>query len=394
MRTLELALKDLRQVLRDRRALLFLLVMPIVFTGFMGFAQRPPEPGDPRLPVGLVIADDGVLGAQLPRLIEASTTVRPVAVAEAAELDERVRTGELAAAVVLPAGFSRQALAGETLPIQLIADTLTPTGQTARQAVQGIVTRLLGTAEIGRLSVERLPARERDAAWERAVLQAADAWLAAPLAIRVELATAPQAETPRPAAFAQSSPGMLVMFALFSLTNTALVLVLERKTRTLQRMLTTSMSRAEIILGHLLAMFTLVFVQGLILIVFGQLAFGVDYLREPLAVLLVLAALALCVASLGLLLSALAKGEEQVTLFALIAMFVFSALGGAWFPLEGVGSTFAALGHLTPAAWAMTGFQNIIVRGLGLGSILLPVGLLLAYAGGFFGLAVWRFRFE
>jgi len=89
-----------------------------------------------------------------------------------------------------------------------------------------------------------------------------------------------------------------------------------------------------------------------------------------------------------------AKAEDQVSLFSLIAMFVFSALGGAWFPLEFAGQVFATLGHLMPSAWAMDGFQNVIVRGLGLSSVLLPVGVLLAYAAGFFGLAVWRFRFE
>jgi len=42
----------------------------------------------------------------------------------------------------------------------------------------------------------------------------------------------------------------------------------------------------------------------------------------------------------------------------------------------------------------MDGFQNIILRGLGLDSVLLPAGILLVYAVVFFGLAVWRFRFE
>jgi ABC-2 type transport system permease protein len=94
----------------------------------------------------------------------------------------------------------------------------------------------------------------------------------------------------------------------------------------------------------------------------------------------------------GLLIGVLAKGEEQVTLFSLIAMFIFSALGGTWFPLEGAGSAFATVGRLMPSAWAMNGFQNILIRGLPLGSVALPAGILLAYALAFFGVAVWRFR--
>jgi ABC-2 type transport system permease protein len=67
-------------------------------------------------------------------------------------------------------------------------------------------------------------------------------------------------------------------------------------------------------------------------------------------------------------------------------------MGGAWFPLEGSGGTFASIGRLMPSAWAMNGYQNILVRGLGLGSTWLPVLVLLAYSLAFFGLAVWRFR--
>jgi len=45
-----------------------------------------------------------------------------------------------------------------------------------------------------------------------------------------------------------------------------------------------------------------------------------------------------------------------------------------------------------PSAWAMTGLQNILMRGLGLSASWLPAGILLGYALGFLGLAVWRFK--
>jgi len=45
-----------------------------------------------------------------------------------------------------------------------------------------------------------------------------------------------------------------------------------------------------------------------------------------------------------------------------------------------------------PSAWAMNGYQNILIRGLGFESAWMPTLILLAYALGFFLLAVWRFR--
>jgi ABC-2 type transport system permease protein len=102
--------------------------------------------------------------------------------------------------------------------------------------------------------------------------------------------------------------------------------------------------------------------------------------------------LGLWIASLGLLIGVLVKNDSQVVLFSLMAMFIFSAMGGTWFPLESSSGAFAAIGKLLPSAWAMTGYQNILIRGMGWESAAVPAAALLAYAIGFFVLAVWRFR--
>jgi ABC-2 type transport system permease protein len=183
-----------------------------------------------------------------------------------------------------------------------------------------------------------------------------------------------------------------VQFAIFGLITSAQILLQERKTRTLQRLITTAMKPWEIVAGHMLAMFTLTFLQTAMLVVFGQLALNVNYMSEPLGTLLVSVALGSWVASMGLLIGVIAKADDQVILYSMIAMFLFSALGGTWFPLESAGGAFAAIGNAMPSAWAMNGYQNILIRGLGLESTWTPALILLAYALGFFGLAVWRFR--
>ncbi len=401
MRVIDLALKDLSQIIRDKKSALFLVIMPIVFTGFMGLALGRGTQTDSRLPLGFVTADaSGILSQNLQSMLNESKTLRVVSATDETQAAEQVQQGTLAAALIVPANFSAGTLAGDTVNLKLIADVNTPGGATARQAVQAIVARVLSMAQVGKLSVEQINAVQpfsSDAARQttmlNAIAEASHAWRDPQLTVTMEDAYAAKTSS-APSSFAQSSPGMMVMFAVFGLTTTAMLLVTERKTRTLQRMITTGMSRAEIIAGHVLAMFVVVFAQELLLVLVGQMVFGVNYAREPLAIALVMAALALWTASLGLFIGVLAKVEDQAALWSLIAMFVFSALGGAWFPLEVTGQTFAMIGHLMPSAWAMDGFQNIVVRGLAFGSVLAPAGILLAYAAGFFGLAVWRFRFE
>jgi ABC-2 type transport system permease protein len=187
---------------------------------------------------------------------------------------------------------------------------------------------------------------------------------------------------------------MLVQFSIFGLITSAMILMTERRSRTLMRLITTRISRAGIIGGHVIAMFLIVLFQEVVLVSLGQLVFGVNYLAAPAGTLLMMVAVAAWASSMGLLIGALARKEQQVVAFSLAAMFVFAALGGAWFPLDVAGKAFARVGGLLPSAWAMTGFQNIVLRELGSGSALLPAGLILVWAAAFFGIATWRFKFE
>lgn len=409
MRLVDIALKDLLQIVRDWKSALFLVVMPVLFTFFFGFVLNPvfaAEESDPRLPVGIVNEDvEGGLGEQLATLLESSSVIRPVVLSgnDAEEADALVEDGEMAVVVVIPAGYSERLLADEGATLALIADESSPAGQTAATAVESATNRLLGAVEAAHISAETAAAQVgfSDAAARRAyvdegVTQAIDAWETPPFTVQVQRGNLAQpTDSPQPEnGFVQSSPGMMVQFAIFGLITAAMVLVMERRTGALQRLMTTPIRPAQVIGGHVLAMFLVVFVQQAILIVLGQFLFGVDYLREPLAVLVVSVSLSLWAASLGLLISVFSNGEDQVIVLSLVAMFLFASLGGAWFPLEVAGKAFAAIGHLTPTAWAMDGFQNVVLRGLGLNSVLFPAGILLAYAAAFFGLAVWRFRYE
>jgi len=401
MRVLDIALKDLLQVIRDKKSLLFLVLMPVAFTLIFGFAFRWQEK-ESRLPVGWVNRDpSGALASQLHDLVAANVAIEIVSVGGDDEyLEGQVEDEEFVAVAIVPEGFSARALAGQSMPLTLIVPN-SMAGQTATTAIQSAAKRLLGAVQAAQLGVEALAAQQpfadaamRQAALEANLAQAIAAWQQPAFSVDLEPATGAQARGRPPSGFQQSSPGMIVQFAIFGLMSSATVLVMERKEGTLKRMLAAPVRRVASMAGHLLALFSIAFLQGLLLVALGQFAFGVGYLHEPRGTLLMLVALGLWVTSLGLLIGTLARTELQVMTLSFVAMILFAALGGAWFPLETAGSAFSRVGHLLPTAWAMEGLQNIVVRGQGFNSALLPAGIVLAYAAAFFGIAVWRFRFE
>jgi ABC-2 type transport system permease protein len=392
IRILDITLKDLMQLSRDFKTFMFLLIMPVVFTFLFGYAFGGFSGGatDSRLPVGYLSQDGHWVTDSLHDLLSKSEVIRldEKIFNSAEDLEKLVADGDLAAAIIVPDGYGRAVLKNKTARLIVIANTNTSAWTTIEAELLTLASRLDGAVRtatiIEQINAEGIP-------FEYAFEQSLTAWDEPPIVIEETTSLALE-NTGNDSALAHTAPGMMLQFAIAGLLTAAQVIVTERKSRTLERLLTTATNRVHIILGHYLAIFCLIFFQFMILITFAQLALKVDYLRVPAATLVVAFSAALCISALGLLIGILAKTEEQAIMFSLIPMFVFAGLGGAWVPLEVTGPTFQAIGHLSPVAWGMDGFENIVARGLGFESTLLPAAALIGYAIFFFVLAVQRFR--
>jgi len=404
MRIFDLAIKDLRQITRDRKSFLFLLIIPIAFTLLFGFAFGGSGSGDPRLPIGVADEDGSQLSRQLLAMLSASAVVRiDDQDTTIADLQEMVANEEIAAAVLIPAGFADSLLVGEAQPLTIIGSG--QAGFTVEGEVQTAAARIMSAVQAANLSVETAIDKDllptgagQQAYFDEAFSRAMAAWESPPVSIRHDQSSASadeaQAASSRSMIFAHASPGMMAQFAIAGLIGAAGILVVEKKTNALQRLLTTNMSKGQILAGHFLAMFVMIFLQLSVLILFGQIFLDLPYLGQPLATILMTAVTALFCASLGMLIGTAAKTEEQVVGLSLVPMFLLSALGGAWVPLEFTPETFQRIAYLTPLAWVMDGYQDILIRGQGLEALGMAMLILIAYALLLLALAVWRFRAE
>jgi len=391
IRIIDIAFKDLMQLSRDFRTFMFLLIMPIIFTFLFGFAFGGFGGGnsDSRLPVGYISQDNYWVTTSLHDLLDKSEVVRldENIFHSTSDLEKLVADGDLAAAIIVPHGYGKAMLKNKGVRLIVIANTNTQAWTTVEAELLTLTDRLdsaVRTATIiNQIDSERMP-------FNYAFKKSLSAWDNPPIAITETTSLAVKKTSGQGMTSAHNSPGFMLQFAIAGLLTAAQIIVTERKSRTLQRLLTTATQRIHIIFGHYLALFLLIFTQFIILIVFGQFVLKVDYLRVPSATLLVAFSAALCIAAMGLLIGILARSEEQAVIFSLIPMFIFSGLGGAWVPLEVTGATFSAIGHLTPVAWGLDGFENICARGLGFESVLIPSAALVGYALLFFSLAVWR----
>ncbi|MBA3072216.1 MAG: ABC transporter permease [Anaerolineae bacterium] len=392
---INIAMKDLKQTFRDWKSFLFLLIMPIAFTFLFGFAfsGSSDKEQDLRLPVGIVNYDSqSLIGQNLESNLNSSNVIK-LQSGDEEKLITQVTKKDLVAALIIPAGYGDSLKSENPLQLILWVDSASSDGMGVQTEI-GMQAKRLGSAVL----TAKILSPESGISFDQVFKITLQEWDNPPVALSQSTKISQTIETQTVETtennFTHSSPGMILQFAIAGLITCAQVIVSERKNNCLKRLMTTSASRAQVLLGHYLSVLLTIFAQFSLLILFGALVLKLNYFSQPLAILLIAVTASLCIAALGLLIGVVAKSEEQAIGFSLICMFLFSGLGGAWVPLEFTGKVFQSIGHITPLAWAMDGFKNILARSLGLESAWLPAAALLGYAILFFILANWKFKTE
>ncbi|MCL4879372.1 MAG: ABC transporter permease [Anaerolineae bacterium] len=307
--------------------------------------------------------------------------------------EDRIKEGSTTAILMIPVGFGAALEAGESVALiyqsndQFNAPTIT------RTAVETAISEVGGSALIARIGVETaeeffggsstsdLPELQTEA---RAGLQNPPA----------QLVTKSTGKNPNQVFGAsQSVPGIGTMFVLFSLTGLAINLVLEREQGTLQRLFTLPAPKSYIVIGKVLGAFFFGVIQFTVFVVVGILM-KVDWGSNYLAIALVVLAYCFAGTALGFAMATLVRTSNQAGGISTLIVLTLAPLGGAWWPLEIVPESMQTVGHLSPIAWAMDGFGDIIYDGGGVMDVLPEVGVLLLMAGVLLVFSVWRFRYE
>ena len=304
------------------------------------------------------------------------------------DLQEDVRQGLAAGAVIIPDGYQESLFSGNPSALQVIVDPDNTSGTSVESAVRQAAIRI----HTSTISAQIASDLGKD--FDQKLEEGLAAWSEPAFSVRMTSTGAEDRSAAETNAFANSSPGMMMQFAIAGLIGAGEVIVTERKTRSLQRLLTTSISKAEILIGHYLAMVVMIFSQLIVLIGFGEAFLRLDYFTHPGATLLMALTTAMAIGGMGLLIGALAQNPDMMPVFALIPMFIFSGIGGAWVPLDVMGEAMRKISRISPVAWGMEGFQDILIRGQGLSAVLPPAGALVGFAVLFTSLAIWLFKFE
>jgi ABC-2 type transport system permease protein len=161
--------------------------------------------------------------------------------------------------------------------------------------------------------------------------------------------------------------------------NFAIGLVRERTSGTMARLLTSPLTRRQILLGKALACFLAMLAVEALLVGVGVLGFGV---RPTSWSLLAAAVLAAAAAFTGIMmaLSVVAETEQAASGAAWATLLVLAMLGGGMVPLFVMPRWMLTASGVSPAKWAILALEGALWRGFTPAEMALPLGLLLAIA--------------
>lgn len=170
--------------------------------------------------------------------------------------------------------------------------------------------------------------------------------------------------------------GFVVFFFVFLISGMALLK--ERTSGTLERLLATPVKRSEIVYGYMLSYGFIAILQTAVVVLAAIWLLDVEVVGNLFHVIIVNVVLALVALAFGILLSTLAKSEFQMMQFiplVIIPQLFFSGI----IPLSSMGDWAQTVGKFLPLTYSGDAMSQIILYGRGIGDILPNIGLLLIF---------------
>ena len=396
---LAILLKDLAVLLQDRTSLLLVIAGPLVLTVGMGLVTGSfggsDAPAVGSIPLLIVDEDGGEPAAALIDVFnseELADLLDPAAGNDETAAVEAVRAGNVAAAVVIPAGFSDSLMPDpatgrppDPVALRVYGDPGSPVRSGIVRAItEEFTARVESGIETVGIALEQLATSGAVAPGDlpetgRQLGEQVFAGGAAPAEslIRVQV----ESDTPEGGEFdllSYFAPSFALFFLMYAVTLGARTLVTEKRQGTLARMLIAPVTTGQVLGGKVAAIFTGGFLQLAALVVLTSVLIGVNW-GEPAGVLLLITSAALAATGWGVLIASAARNSEQIGALGMSVTLLFGVLSGSFFPVDSTGALLNGLSRITPNRWAMDGFLSLI-GGEGVASVLAPVGVLLAMA--------------
>jgi drug efflux transport system permease protein len=345
---LAVGLKELRQIVRDRRTLLILLLVPAIFLLLYGYALN----FDIRnLRLAVQDRDRSAASRELVSSFANSGYFDLVGYVDAnAELEQLIDRNEVRVVLGIPSGFARDLEMSRPTTVQVIID-----GENANTAstAMGYATSIVGN------------------------FSATKAIEIAPRLVKSMASVAPRAPGPlitaEPRIWYNPSlksalflvPGLIAYISMITaVVSTALSVVREKERGTMEQVRMAPLSPASYIIGKTLPYLGISFLSALLIILISMVLFELPMNGSWALLILAIGLFLVGAQAQGLLVSTIAETQQVAFQVALLSSFLPTfILSGFIFPISSMPSVVQAITYIVPARYFLVALRAIVLKG-------------------------------
>lgn len=352
--------KEFLQLLRNRQLLVILVLTPIVQLLMYGFALSPEVK---HLRLGVIDYSESPLSRELiARLTTNGVFDLMQSGGNERSLAEKVRDGGLDTGMVIGPEFERLLKSKKSPKVQVLLDGVDAnTAGIAASYVNQIFGNFMPT---NTSSASQLIDLDSSFIYNPGLISS---WFFVPGVIGMVLNIA----------------GILVSSA---------TLLREKETGTLEQLLMTPVSSAEILIAKIVPLVVVLFVNIGVSLTVAMTVFGLPFRGNPLTLLLISLLYVFVVMSIGIALATISANQRQAMLISFFITMPVIQLSGAISPLESMPPFFRTLALLNPLMYYIVCLKGVLLKGVGLEILWPEIIVLCCFAFVLLAASASRFR--
>ncbi len=365
-----LIVKELRQLMRDKRMRFLAIAAPVIQLVALGYAATTDVKSIP-----MVVCDQD--RSSISRGLVSRFTNSGYFVVEGMEdstdgIGRHIERGYAWIALVIPPKFSADVLARRTARLQLVAD-----GSDANSSniAIGYASMVVNDYSQGILldMVEKTPMAVKPAR----VLPQVRVWYNESLTSRNFMV-----------------PGVVALVLMIvTLTLTSMAVVREKEIGTMEQLLVTPIKPYQIIIGKLIPYALVGMVDVTLVLLFAVYWFDVPMRGNVFLVYGMSGLFILTTLGIGLFISTIAKTQQQAMMIAQFGFFIpVMYFSGFIFPIENMPTAIQYLTYLIPLRYFLDAIRNIFLKGTGMETLWFDALALAVLGVAVLSVAILRFR--
>ncbi|MDP4095111.1 MAG: ABC transporter permease, partial [Bacillota bacterium] len=362
IRFLTLLKNDIKLFFKDWKAVILLLVMPVLFIALFIYVLTPyinkTSFVDP-FPVALVDKEDTAQTRVLSRQLDEIELFSEVLRVNDSEARELLGQNRAAAEIIIPQGFSESILSGENKPVTVIGNKAMPLQAYVAKNVVQTATDLLSASESALNTIDhfgskagingKVRSKDYDDSMTQLLINALSR-----KEIFSEVQNSSQFDL-TPAEYFTS--GLIIIFLMFAGMPAMKMLVWERNYGISRRLASTPAKPYQIILSKFIVSILLSILQFAV-IVAATAVFFHNYWGAPLKnILYIFAAIILAVSAWSVFVSAISKTTAAADAIGNLGILLMAVVGGSIYPLSSMPDFIKSISKFTINRWAMDGFM-------------------------------------